>query len=218
MSLMVRDVLTALGVDSDIDLARTGGGGEREYIRGITNRMAQGFKFWATPDATNFYLSIRPGHLQELPINDRVICNVAFLNEETSIKVKFPVAEINRIKDAIRSKYPDLVDPHSPMDVMSIRSITAQALRQGLVPGSVLSPLLARWFLSEAVKGAGLGDHLHVQSYVDDLAIGGKTEIAVETGVNTLAEYLSQQPAGAIIIHDTKVRHRRSVTVLGYRL
>lgn len=218
ISLILRDVLTVLGVNSEIDFAQRGGGGERGYIREITERMDQGYKYWSAPDVKNFYPSIRPGHLQGLPINDGLIRNVAFLNEETNIKVKFSVAEIDKIKETIRSKYPELVPSPHTLDVKSMVSITAQALRQGLVPGSPLSPLLASWFLSEAAKEAGLGDHLHVKSYVDDLAIGGKKRIAVETGVSKLAEYLSTHPAGPIFLHDAPVRNRKRFYALGYCL
>lgn len=218
ISLIVRDVLTVIGVNSEIDFAQRGGGGERGYIRAITEKMDQGYRYWSAPDVKNFYPSIRPDHLQGLPINDGLIRNVAFLNEETKIKVKFSAAEIDKIKETLRSKYPELVPSPHTMDVKSMVSITAKALRLGLVPGSVLSPLLASWFLSRAAQEAGLGDHLHVASYVDDLAIGGKKRIAVEAGVSKLADYLLEHPAGKIFLHDATVRNRRRFYALGYCL
>jgi hypothetical protein len=51
---------------------------------------------------------------------------------------------------------------------------TERVVRRSLVPGSVLSPLLASWFIAKWVRDS-IGDmDLSCQSWVDDLMIGGR--------------------------------------------
>lgn len=214
-ALMLRDVLLALGIESEFDYSRRGAGGEKAFIGDISKKMTEGYDFWATPDVTNCYPSMRPGHFKGLPISDGLIRNVAFLNEETPITVMLSSQTIGKAREALMTSYGDWALSF-PMDKL-VLSMTTTILRQGLCLGSVLSPLLARWFLSRVIKEAEIGEYAFVGSIVDDLAIGCETKAKAVEALSSLTEALAH-PAGTVVLHGTAVRPKKNKHVLGYIL
>jgi len=51
--LMVRDMLSVVGIDSEIDFSRKGGGGERALVQKVCDRIVEGYHWWWTPDVKN---------------------------------------------------------------------------------------------------------------------------------------------------------------------
>ena len=214
MQLMIRDALHALGIRSDVDFAQKGRGGERALFAGICEAIEDDYRYWSTPDVTNCFLSLRPGHFQELPINERLIFNVAFLPEGTRVKVHFRGSDMGEIKAAVVKKFTHMV-PSSPMGTPTI-SITSKVVRRNLVPGSVLSPLLASWFIAKAVRDS-IGDmDLSLQTWVDDLMIGGRHKSEAEEAESKLFEHLATLPAGPVGLHGLGVVDNYHLSALGY--
>lgn len=214
-ALMLRDVLYALGVDGEHDYSRRGAGGEKAIIRAISKKMAEGYDYWVTPDVTNCFPSMRPGHFKELPISDGLISNVAFLNKETPVTVLLSSLTIGEVHSSLLTTYGEQASSFPSDDL--VVSMSRTIVRQGLCLGSVLSPLLVRWFLSRAIQEAGIGEYAFVGSYVDDLAIGCVTKAEAAEALSSLTGALAH-PAGDVLLHDTTIRYKKNKYFLGYAL
>jgi hypothetical protein len=66
--LLLRDALLLMGVESEVDVTRKEGGGERAFVKIIVEAMGEGYEWWSTPDVKECFPSLRPGHFGWLPI------------------------------------------------------------------------------------------------------------------------------------------------------
>ena len=76
---IVRDLLMAVGVDSDCDFTRRGAGGEKALIKTVVRRIVGGYRHWQTADVKQCFASLKPGHLDWLPLPKQLLENVVFL-------------------------------------------------------------------------------------------------------------------------------------------
>ena len=76
---IVRDLLTAVGVDNEFDFARRGAGGEKALIREVCQRIEAGYRHWQNVDIKECFASLRPGHLGWLPVPEQLLRSVVFL-------------------------------------------------------------------------------------------------------------------------------------------
>ena len=60
-ALMLRDTLSMMGIDSEVDCTRKGGGGERALIKTICKDIEDEYHWWWTPDIKDCFGSIKPG-------------------------------------------------------------------------------------------------------------------------------------------------------------
>jgi hypothetical protein len=86
-ALMLRDVLSMTGIDSAIDCTKKGGGGEQGLIKGVCNDIKDKYHWWWTPDVKDCFGSIKPRHFGWLPIDRRLIRNIAYLPKCAKIVV-----------------------------------------------------------------------------------------------------------------------------------
>jgi hypothetical protein len=213
--LMVRDMMSMMGIDSPIDFTRKGGGGEQGLTKAICKDIEDGYDWWWTPDIKNCFGSIRPGHFGWLPIDRRLLKNVMFLPKCAKIEIaKHGKADL--IIQYLHATYPDLsVNGGIP----SLHHLTVQIVRRGLPQGSVLSPLLARAVIAREVNAALPVTEIKRYSYCDDLSIGAQTKGLIKAAKQAVTKRFSSLSAGPIELHDTPVIDANSgrLVVLGYR-
>lgn len=107
---IVRDLLTAVGVDNEFDYCRRGAGGEKAMIRDVSEWIEEGYRHWQTADVVNCFASLKPAHLGWLPLPMELIRNVVFLPRCAKMKiVKGPVG-----KEVSQSGTPTVSGDHLP--------------------------------------------------------------------------------------------------------
>jgi Reverse transcriptase (RNA-dependent DNA polymerase) len=200
---IVRDVLTAVGLDNEHDYCRRGAGGEKALIRDACKRLEEGYRHWRTADVVKCFASLKPAHLSWLPLPKELIRNVVFLPKCAKIEVV---------------KKTD-VTSGGTLYVPSL-SLTTKTVRRGLPQGSVLSPLVARAFLGREIRAALGKKEVATFWFVDDLTLGARSRPKLEDALEALRERLQGHPAGPILLHvypPTSAEHGR-VKVFGYVL
>jgi hypothetical protein len=213
-ALILRDMLSMMGVDSEVDCTRKGGGGEKALIEAICNDIEDEYHWWWTPDIKDCFGSITPPHLGWLPIDRRLIRNVAYLPKCARIVVPHH-KDAEAILQSLYAKHPDLSE-----DGLSLQALTVRIVQRGLLQGSVLSPLLARAVVYREVNVALSHKELKCYSYCDDLSIGARTKGECRAAKQALTDHLSSLPAGPIELHEVKTRNANNqrVLVLGYSM
>jgi hypothetical protein len=219
-SLMIRDMLLMMDIDSLIDCTKKGGGGEKRLITNVCKDIENETNWWWTPDIKNCFGSIRPGHFRWLPIDRRLITNVMFLPKCAKVKVvKTTPEEVGLILQSLG------VDTHASTfsldaSISALHSLSVQVVRRGLLQGSVLSPLLARAIIARTVNAALPDPEISRYSYSDDLAIGASTKHKIIAAKQAVAKQFSSLLAGQIELHETSAINAKSrrLNVLGYRL
>ena len=212
-ALMLRDVLSAMDIDSKLDFSRKGGGGEKGLIKAICKDIEHEYHWWWTPDIKDCFGSINPRHLGWLPIDRRLIRNIAYLPRCAKIVVP-PHEDAEAILQYLYAKYPGLSEDGS----ISLHALTVQVVRRGLLQGSVLSPLLARAVIYR--EAALSHKELKCYSYSDDVSIGAHTKGECRAAKHALTDHLSSLPAGPIELHDVPIKNASTqrIVVLGYSL
>jgi hypothetical protein len=210
---VVRDFLTAIGIDSDCDYTRRGAGGEKALIKDISRRIVEGYGYWQTADIKECFASLRPGHFAWLPLPEPLLRHVVFLPE--CAKIALTPSSLEKLRMGLG------------MGGSTETSIASQAIqeliegvRRGLPLGAVLSPLIARALVGRELR-ASLGTEKVVRaSYVDDLAIGACSSTTAKAAFKKLEKRLRSLPAGPIYLHGSKLADARKepVRVLGYKL
>src|SRR5260370_30836013 len=107
--LIGRDMVSLMGIDSDLDFARRGAGGERALLKKVCDLYVDGYEWWWTPDIKSCFASIRPGHFGWLPIDRRLLMNVMFIPK---------CAEIEEVKTHLDSPVGDTTDDTTPTTQM----------------------------------------------------------------------------------------------------
>jgi hypothetical protein len=211
---IVRDLLTAVGVDNDFDYCRRGAGGEKAMIRGVSQRIEMGYRHWRTADVVNCFASLKRAHLGWLPLPKELIRNVVFLPRCTKMEiVKGPVG-----KEVSQSGTPTVSGVSFPY--MGSSLVPMKKLRRELPQGSVLSPLVVRAFLGRELGAVPGHEEVAIFSFVDDLTLGARSRPEVDHALDALRERLQGHPAGAVLLHidpPTSVDRGR-VKALGYVL
>ena len=214
-ALMLRDLLSVMDIDSAIDCTKKGGGGEKGLIKAVCKDIEDEYHWWWTPDIKDCFGSIKPRHFGWLPIDRRLIRNVAYLPK--CAKIVVPQHEnAEAILQYLHAKYPDL----SENGTISLHALTVQVVRRGLLQGSVLSPLLARAVIYREVYAALSHKELKCYSYCDDLSIGAHTKGECRAAKHALTDRLSSLPAGPIELHDVPIKNANTqrIVILGYSL
>jgi hypothetical protein len=214
--LMVRDILSVMGIDSDFDFTRKGAGGELQLVKNVCNDIEEGTHWWWTPDIKNCFASIKPGHFGWLPIDRRLLKNVMFLPKCAKIVVA-KHEDPGLVLQSLHAHNPDLTVDDA---LSALHHLTVQIIRQGLPQGSVLSPLLARAFIRRAIETALPDPEVSRYAHSDDLNVGAHTKGKLLAAKQVVTELFSSLPAGQIELHDGPVVNAfsRRVEVLGYRL
>ena len=209
-------MLSVLGIDSDLDFSRKGGGGERGLVRAVSDRIANNYGWWWTPDIKSCFASIRPGHLGWLPIDRRLLQNVVFLPRCAKIEVAKP-KDLGAILAYLHASLPGLPVGDPSQD---ITTPTIEMVRRGLPQGSVLSPLLARAVVGRILRGGLSETKADGLTYCDDLTIGARTKQDAKAAKHVLTSRFSSLPAGPLHLHDAPIQwaHSGRLTVLGYVL
>lgn len=194
------------------DLARRGGGGERKLSEFVNKSWSEGFSEWSAPDATNYYLSLRIEHFEELPVHRRLIQHVAFLSSMAKIVIRCRKKLKSKLREWL-AKQPGI--GKYLLNVIPPEALTEIVARRGLTLGSALSPYLGRWFLSQALSKIDKAN-IRVACYADNIFVGGKSQPEVAATVVALKQALTHS-AGNISLHDTDVANLRDIEMLGYR-
>jgi Reverse transcriptase (RNA-dependent DNA polymerase) len=200
---IVRDVLTAVGLDNEHDYSRRGAGGEKALIRDACQLIEDGYWHWQIVGVVKCFASLKPGHLGWLPLPKELIRNVVFLPKCAKLEV---------VKKAAASWGDTLLYPSD--------ELTTKTVRRGLPQGSVLSPLVARAFLGREIRAALGKKEVATFRFVDDLTLGARSQPKLEHALEALRERLQGHPAGPILLHvepPTSVQYGR-VKVFGYVL
>jgi hypothetical protein len=214
-ALMLRDALSMIGIDGAIDCTKKGGGGEKALIMAICKDIENEYNWWWNPDIKDCFGSISPRHFAWLPIDRRLIRNVAYLPK--CAKVVIPNhKDAEAILQYLYGKYPDL----SEDGILSLQALTVRIVRRGLLQGSVLSPLLARAVITRELTAALSGKEPKRYQYVDDLSIGAREKGECAAAKQAVTDHLSSLPAGPIELHDVSIKSAMTqrIVVLGYSL
>jgi len=195
---IVRDLLTAMDIDSDCDFSRRGAGGEKALIKEVCRLIGQGYQHWKGADIQECFASLRPGHFGWLPLPEKLLRNVVFLPKCAKIKVVWTSDMMAIAKSRIpKDNSVGYTDPTLHQTI----NLVTEKVRQGLPQGAVLSPLIARAFVGRELRVA-LGDHQVARlSFVDDLAIGACSSSSAEAALDALRKRLKSLPAGPISLH-----------------
>ena len=212
---MLRDALSMIGIDGEVDCTKKGGGGEKALIRAVCKDIENECHWWWTPDIKDCFGSISPRHFAWLPIDRRLIRNVAYLPKCAKIVIA-KHEDPEAILQYLYAKYPDL----SEDGTLSLQALIVQIVRRGLLQGSVLSPLLARAEITHELTAALSGMKPKRYQYVDDLSIGAKTKGECKAAKQVVTDYLLSLPAGPIELHDVPITNamNQRLVVLGYSL
>jgi hypothetical protein len=213
---ILRDLLTAAGVDSDCDYARPGAGGEKKMIEEVCQRIMAGYRHWQTADIKECFASLKPGHLNWLPLPKKLIRNVVFLPRCAHVGIAPSPGAASPGGPVGQGVVPGGIS--SPYTV-AIQSAT-ERVRRELPQGSVLSPLVARAFVGRELRAVLGPQEVARCSFVDDLIIGARNHPTVARAIGDLGRRLSEHPAGPISLHidpPTSTSQGR-VKVFGYVL
>jgi hypothetical protein len=215
LCLIVRDMLSVLGIDSPIDFSRKGGGGERGLVNKVCDLITKNYDWWWTPDIKSCFASIRPGHLSWLPIDRRLLMNIVFLPRCAKIEVIKP-KDVGPILHHLKATHPDL----TVGSIGDLTQPTIQMVRRGLPQGSVLSPLLARAVVGRILRDGLSETNAEGFSYCDDLMIGARTKGDAKAAKHVVTATLSSHPAGPLELHPCPIRsiYSGQVRALGYAL
>jgi hypothetical protein len=211
---IVRDLLTAMDVDSDCDYSRRGAGGEKAFIRTICRLIGEGCPHWESTDIQECFASLRPGHFGSLPLPEKLLRNVVFLPKCAKIKVVW-TSDMMAIAKSGSPKGNSVGNTTTTLH-QTINMVT-EKVRQGLPQGAVLSPLIARAFVGRELRVALGGQEVEALSFCDDLALGACTASGARAALDALRKRLKSHPAGPISLHISPVA-KGSVQVLGYKL
>jgi hypothetical protein len=151
---IIRDLLTAVGLDNEYDYCRRGAGGEKAMIRGVCQRTEKGYREWQTADVVKCFASLKPAHLSWLPLPKELIRDVVFLPK---------CAKLEIVKKPAGSWGDTLLYPSD--------SLSTETVRRSLPEGSVLSPLVARAFLGREIRAALGKQEVAILWWVDDLNV-----------------------------------------------
>ena len=210
--LVFRDMVTALGVDSDHDFARRGRG-EKALLTKVSTLIDEGYQWWWTPDIKAFFASLKPSHFEWLPLTRQEITNVIFNPKCAKVRIRVP-KELKKVTQYVKDTYPFLYVGNT-----ELMTLTTQLVRQGLPQGAVHSPLLARGFLGRELRIV-FGDEEGIVglAYIDDLTIGARLELDAQAAVYSLTERFKSHPAGPLELHSSAALPASSwkVCVLGY--
>lgn len=205
--LIVRDLLIALGVDSEFDFTRKHAGGEKAFIAKICKEIVDDRAWWVVADVKNCFPSLKANHFDWLPIPKNIIRNVVFLPKCTKIRIHYPKENW--------TASPGNLTPELPTTGSLIRLV-----RQGLPTGAVLSPLLARSLLGRELQELGETWDVARSSYLDDLTIGAWSQTDAKSAFDALKTQLLLLPAGPLELHAKGPTYapKKGLGVLGYRL
>jgi hypothetical protein len=213
--LMIRDMLSVMNIDSDIDFTRKGAGGERALVKAICKDIEQGYNWWWMPDIKDCFPSIRPGHFKWLPLDHRLVKN-SFTPKCAEIKVA-KHDDYLEILQWMKEAYSDLPVGYSYSD---FELLTVQIAQRGLSQGSVLAPLLTRSVIKRLLDGALPDPQIARYAFMDDLNIGACTKGQALAAKEIVTTQLLSHPAGPIELHDEPVINVQTgmVVALGYKL
>ncbi|PBB34329.1 hypothetical protein [Mesorhizobium sp. WSM3882] len=206
--LIVRDLLDALGIDSEFDFTRKNAGGEKAFIAKICKEIVDERNWWFVADVKNCFPSLKAKHFDGLPIPEQIVRNVVFLPKCAKIRIYYP-----------KEKSPH-TSPDNLKQKLPSKSFLIRLVRQGLPTGAVVSPLLARSLLGRELQGLGEKWDVARSSFVDDLAIGAWSQTDAKSAFDALKTRLSLLPAGPLELHakGPTFVSKKGFDVLGYRL
>jgi len=211
---IVRDVLTAVGIDNEFDYAHRGAGGEKAMIRDVCQLIEQGYSDWQEVDIKQCFASLEPAHLGWLPLPKELIRHVVFLPRCARIKVALRAG---------RGKSPTPTSATlGAVPTLTVEMITAATMeaRRGLPQGSVLSPLVARAFVGRELRAVLGKTEVVASCWVDNLTLGARSRPELEQAFEALRGRLLGHPAGPIHLHvdpPTSTKQGK-VKVFGYVL
>ncbi|MBS3650037.1 hypothetical protein KEU06_15605 [Pseudaminobacter sp. 19-2017] len=210
--LLLRDWLSIAGVESEFDYTRPGAGGEREFTREISRQMENGVQWWGKLDVVNCFPSLRPGHFGWLPISRKALRGIVFLPKSTWVDIDLS-KKLNSVGEFLAQQ--DII-PHA-FTYNDVVEASHKLVRRGLPQGSVLSPQIARAFLGRELRACR--EEQCVASFVDDIAVGSKSQSGVKAFQERLRQRLLALPAGKVCLKIDEIRKASSgrVEELGYR-
>jgi hypothetical protein len=216
--LMLRDIWMVTLGDVTHDSSVAGGGGERELFAQLKSAIADGYEYWATFDIRNFFPSLRPGHLAGVPLPKWVKENLVFLPPETTIKFVDPNYHLVLHEQVIFSgdEY-DLPDGY-PYNGTSIGS-KLKTVRQGLIQGDVIAPLIARMVLARELRRLLKDWDVTLATHLDNVLMGARSQADLKASLEALIKRLKSLPAGPLELHSVEIRHIKDhIFHLGYRV
>ncbi len=215
--LIVRDMLSVMGIDSPFDYTKKGAGGERGLVKNVCSDIEEGYDWLWTPDIKNCFPSILPGHFRGLWLDRRLLLNVIYLPKCAKIVVAGSANHRAVLKWLLDSPHHNL-PVSEPYKVLHI--ITVQIVRRGLMQGSVATPLLARAVVARVLQSAVPDKDLKKYSYVDDLSVGARTEGEIKAAQQAVTERFASLPAGKMELHESDALKASShrAKALGYFL
>jgi hypothetical protein len=210
--LVFRDALSCLGFDSPYDYSRSGGGGEKAFVRAVVDAICSGLIWVATADIKNCFASMRPAHFEWALINQQLLRKEVFISDEATIEIELP-DNLAKFWSFIQSK-------HGAAVTTSIKdciiSVTAQLVRQGLPEGLLLSPLLARSFIGREIQATLGSMGVAVPTYVDDLAICACAQSTAAAARHALEMRLLSHSAGPIVLHAKCIKNATTWKAKGH--
>lgn len=216
---ILRDVLSATIGSSPFESTVSGAGGESQHFKDIADAISKGYHWWVVIDVKNFFPSLRPGHLAGFPLPKWAVENIAFLPPGVPIKVIDPRCDFICDEECIIGGNDDPIPGYPyPLTCGELRSMLSM-VRQGLIQGDVGAPQIACTVLGRELQ-QGLGKWgVQCRSFVDDIALGARTQSELTTAIKALTSRLQSHPAGPLELHEHEIKHvDDSFFHLGYRV
>lgn len=209
--LVFRDALTCLGYDSPYDYSRRSQGGEKAFVASVIERICAGQSWVATADIKKCFASMRPGHLEWLPLTTDQLRKEVFISEEAKVEVSLS-GNAARLWVFLQSEYSAAI---STSIQSSITDVTTRMVRQALPEGNLLSPLLARSFIGREIQASlgSLGDA--ISTFLDDLAFCAGAQSIATAAMQALEVRLKSHPAGPIELHSKQLRDAKAWKTAG---
>ena len=108
-----------MGINNKSDFTTKGGGGEKGLIKSICKDIENEHHWWWTPDIKDCFGSISSRHLGWLPIDRRLIRNIAYLPKCAKIVVPTHKDE-EAILQYLHAKHSDLSEDDSILWIISL--------------------------------------------------------------------------------------------------
>lgn len=171
LNFILKDVLQVMGVHSPYEHA-VSGLGAFAACSAIEAAMRAGYAHWLVLDIKNYFPSVKPSHLDWIPLARGHLKNGAFLSDDV------PIFRHSSLTESI-------TDDH-----------INNAARQGLPLGSAASQQIASSLLGRLLQGLP-GDLVRV-TYVDDVALGARNPWDIVAAELTLSQRMAELPAGPL--------------------
>lgn len=190
--LIGRDLLMAMGSENEFEFCFAGRG-LGKLLPAIKHQCLRGFTYWIEADVKSCFASLKPKHFEYLPLPQ-------------SLKAHTLLSSTGKLILTGKANHAD-------------GAAIVKAARQGLPEGATSSSFLASAFLGRELRTLVSEAKVVVFMYMDNIIIGAREEMVLETFAQAIVEHFHSLRAGPLHLKVGPIEHLDTgVNILGWRL